>query len=265
MPMQNILEYPSSILLDFNTFSGKISKYGFPEYYYKSEEFYTSLGVKVEEIKDLAITYELKKYTNYLLFLGYEFTQLQLLPAHLYEKPQTDKLINAKLLQFLRSTSQDDITLKILSAKNENTFKLDNNVEAISALQSGLEKIFLIKNYQFPTLSENISDAQLNDYIENESKKLLKSGAKNKQRRIARLAEFILFVMYYETKKYEKPQDVITFTNKDCRFIHDYMLLWDFIENKDFRSIKKTDTRHNYIKSLIVNLRDKRYKWNEEF
>ena len=271
MPMQNILEYPSSSLLDFNTFSGKISKYGFPEYQYKSEEYYLSLGVKVEEIKDLAITYELKKYTNYLLFLGYEFKQLQLLPADIYEKRETDRLTNAKLLQFLRNKFWGDVTLKFLSTKNENNvkleniFKLENNVEAIKALKFGLEKTFEIKDYENPTLNENISDIKLNDYIENGNKKILKSGAKNKQRRIARLAEFILFVMYYETNKYEKPQDIIKFTNKDCRFVHDYMLLWYFIEDKDFRNIKKTDTRHNYIKSLIVNLRDQRYKWDEEF
>lgn len=92
-----------------------------------------------------------------------------------------------------------------------------------------------------------------------------KKGAPVKNKKIAEFAELLLYLPSINDPNSKNPYKFNKYNNEDCRIIHDYLVFWGLIENKkkdnQINSEKVNDpysTPHNYIRSLINNLRKQR-------
>ncbi len=94
----------------------------------------------------------------------------------------------------------------------------------------------------------------------NIDKEKKKRGAKPKNDSIASLAERLSYLIRLNRfLKQNKENDISNFSisNKDCRLIHDYLVIFNLITNQRERN-NTTTTPENYVKALIQNYRKNR-------
>lgn len=92
------------------------------------------------------------------------------------------------------------------------------------------------------------------------SKKKKKAGAKPKNDSLASLAERLSYLIRLNRfLNQNEVNDISKFSisNKDCRLIHDYLVIFQLIPNQRERN-NTTTTPENYIKALIQNYRKNR-------
>ena len=92
------------------------------------------------------------------------------------------------------------------------------------------------------------------------SKKKKKTGAKPKNDSVASLAERLSYLIRLNRfLNQNEVNDISKFSisNKDCRLIHDYLVIFKLIPNQRERN-NTTTTPENYIKALIQNYRKNR-------
>ena len=92
------------------------------------------------------------------------------------------------------------------------------------------------------------------------SKKKKKAGAKPKNDSVASLAERLSYLIRLNRfLNQNEVNDISKFSisNKDCRLIHDYLVIFKLIPNQRERN-NTTTTPENYIKALIQNYRKNR-------
>lgn len=92
------------------------------------------------------------------------------------------------------------------------------------------------------------------------SKKKKKAGAKPKNDSVASLAErlsYLIRLNRFLNQNEENDISKFSISNKDCRLIHDYLVIFKLIPNQRERN-NTTTTPENYIKALIQNYRKNR-------
>lgn len=186
------------------------------------------------------------------------------------------KLIERKLnTDFL---SYEDAKYEILNLKDIDWIK--NWIEKYiieNDLRNQVSKEFSI-NINNP--SEYIDNDMINSYCEEHfserpitlqflyhqcdmitvSKKKKKAGAKPKNDSLASLAERLSYLIRLNRfLNQNEVNDISKFSisNKDCRLIHDYLVIFQLIPNQRERN-NTTTTPENYIKALIQNYRKNR-------
>ena len=186
------------------------------------------------------------------------------------------KLIERKLnTDFL---SYEDAKYEILNLKDIDWIK--NWIEKYiieNDLRNQVSKEFSI-NINNP--SEYIDNDMINSYCEEHfserpitlqflyhqcdmitaSKKKKKTGAKPKNDSVASLAERLSYLIRLNRfLNQNEVNDISKFSisNKDCRLIHDYLVIFKLIPNQRERN-NTTTTPENYIKALIQNYRKNR-------
>lgn len=187
----------------------------------------------------------------------------------------------AKLIERNLNTdylSYDDAKYEILDLKDIDWIK--NWIEKYiieNDLRNQVSKEFSI-NINNP--SEYIDNDMINSYCEEHfserpitlqflyhqcdmitvSKKKKKAGAKPKNDSLASLAERLSYLIRLNRfLNQNEVNDISKFSisNKDCRLIHDYLVIFQLIPNQRERN-NTTTTPENYIKALIQNYRKNR-------
>lgn len=255
----NDQEYSSTLLFDLNTFFEIIK---IPKYHYRPDSFYMNSRYDIEALKYLLKKTSLEYLTNYLIFAGYEFRQIQ---DRLTESTQVvlgRKVHEAKILRFIRNVPKEKIRIRIYNhTEDHDTRRLD----IIESVQLCLEKTFETENPNDPNIFIKISDYDLNELILKDERVAFRKGAPYVVHRVAKFAELLLFFIHYNTDEIcpSNPHNFTGFDSSDCRLVHDYLLFWHLIANKKIEK-RNYDIRPKYIRSMITNLRKQRKKWDKE-
>lgn len=245
MEKQSIQHSEGDSLVRLNALFGKIR---IPKYVNRTDIYYIDKGFDVGKLrKDLYKT-DLEDYTNHLIFAGFEFKMLQESEFEGTLIRLKEEVTNAKILKVLRDISHSRLSFS-LNNFNKGILHVSSKV-ITEAIQEALEKQF---EKQDGELYVKISDEELKNFIIREEAIAFRTGAPSIMHRIAKLAEILIFLIHYEENFNFTPETIDTFSNKDCRLVHDYLVFWGLIEDKSYQNIN-----HIYIRTMISNLRRQR-------
>ncbi len=234
-------------------------------------EFYIEKKIDLKEFERILIKSDFDKYLGLILLYFYklENTPNRLLKLkeiienqkkhRIEDYPKQHK--KAQILKLLRETHYDKIDIKITSPINSITIK---DYEILNVIKEFLESYFMFSKAESPSVFENIDDQMLDEYIKQKDLSKIKKnkGAPEKLTSIYKIANNLLLLMRWESdirninnSELEKYIIELKPKNKECRLIHDIMVFWDFVENKNTQT--NTNTPSKYIRTLIFNSKKK--------
>lgn len=228
-------------------------------YLERPDEFYEQQGINLKQLRRILFNNPLEHYTNYLIFVGYEFFVMQSDRIMSTSAILSNNVYNARLLLFLRNTPSNKIEISVCS--NLNIKHTTHEKSIINAIKNELEHSFEKLLNVGTEINNKISNDQLLDYIESKEKIAFRKGAPYSKHKVAAFAELLIFLAYYKENEFIDPYKQAETSNANCELIHDYLVFWRLIDKKEkIKNQKKKSfvTPHNYIRQLIINLRKQR-------
>lgn len=128
------------------------SNIGIPDFEMRPLDFYIGMGIDLDKFRHVFFRSQYEKHITYLLYVGWEFKQIEQNKNHDELDPvKVETINNAKILRFLRKTAIEKVNVSIYGNTKETHYT--QNKLLINLLKSNLEEQFKTHNNSDPSLS----------------------------------------------------------------------------------------------------------------